>query len=251
MAGGDTIPHTTTAGTCTTWSNWSAESSYTTATSSSITNSIWIDWNSVDKSGSISVLANGTTVWRNWVFSCADTAITVTGTPAATIASTTWVVWNEQIHDGRGIVSISSPSQEDREAVAERQEQYAEERRQIEERGKKLQEEKDAAEVRAKGLLMDLIGEDELRVYEETGRLFVRGRKNDYIVQKEGLVKKVSKDKIADLCVHLENRWKYPSTDNVIALKLAIEGDENRVLKLANVHGSYDRPEELPLAANM
>lgn len=111
------------------------------------------------------------------------------------------------------------------------------------------EEEKKIAEVKAKQLLLDLIGEEELSIYNETGRLFVQGNKFDYILSKVGLIKRIEKEKITDLCVHLDNRYKYPETDNVIAMKLAIENDEDNLLELANTHGSVKRPEQLPLAA--
>lgn len=110
---------------------------------------------------------------------------------------------------------------------------------------------REAAEIKAKELLLDLIGEDQLRIYNETGRLFVRGRKNDYIVQKHGYVKKLEKDKVVDLCIHLDNKTKYPETDNVIALKLLIEGNEEKFTKTAH-HACYAPAyNELPKCACM
>ena len=110
---------------------------------------------------------------------------------------------------------------------------------------------REAAEIKAKELLLDLIGEDQLKIYNETGRLFVRGRKNDYIVQEHGYVKKLEKDKVVDLCIHLNNKTKYPETDNVIALKLLIEGSEEKFTKTA--HHVYSGPvyDELPKCACM
>jgi len=110
---------------------------------------------------------------------------------------------------------------------------------------------RDAAEIKAKELLLDLIGEDQLKIYNETGRLFVRGRKNDYIIHKHGCVKKLEKDKVVDLCIHLNNKTKYPETDNVIALKLLIEGNEEKFTKTA--HHVYSGPvyDELPKCACM
>ena len=48
---------------------------------------------------------------------------------------------------------------------------------------------------------MDLIGEEQLEIYNETGRLLVHGHKYDYILQKDGFVKRVEKDKVVDLCI--------------------------------------------------
>ena len=113
----------------------------------------------------------------------------------------------------------------------------------------KLKAQKAEAEGKAKELLLDIIGETELAVYEETGRVFVKGRKHDYIVQKDGFVQQIQKGKIQDLCAHI-NKTKYPLTDNVVAMKMLIEADEDKFLQIANRHGnrSYD---ELPKAACM
>jgi hypothetical protein len=104
-------------------------------------------------------------------------------------------------------------------------------------RAKELAAKKEEAENKAKELLLDLIGEEEMKVYEETGRLLVHGNKFDYIVQKFGYVKKIEKDKVVDLCVHLKDKYSFPESDNVIALKLLLEHDEDQVLKVANVRG--------------
>jgi hypothetical protein len=93
------------------------------------------------------------------------------------------------------------------------------------------------AELTAQQLLEDIISEEELAHYKETGRLVVKGRKFDYVVTKDVGVYKVDKDKVKDLCIHLKNRYKYPQTDNVIGLKLMIESDESLFLKTANDNG--------------
>ena len=113
----------------------------------------------------------------------------------------------------------------------------------------KMAEKRNAAEAKAKDLLLDIIGKDELVVYEETGRVFVKGRKHDYIVQREGFIQQIDKGKIQDLCASI-NKNKYPLTDNVVAMKLLIESDEDQFLEIANKQGSrkYD---ELPKAACM
>jgi len=125
--------------------------------------------------------------------------------------------------------------------------QELEERRQSE--FDKLQAKKAEAEGKAKELLLDIIGETELAVYEETGRVFVKGRKHDYIVQKEGFVQQIQKGKIQDLCAHI-NKSKYPLTDNVVAMKMLIESDEDKFLQIANRHSSHN-VDELPKAACM
>lgn len=94
--------------------------------------------------------------------------------------------------------------------------------------------EREAAEVTARQLLLDLVGEDQFKVYEKTGRIFVKGRKYDYLLMRGGGVRRISHNIVEDLCIHLYNRTKYPPTDNVIGLKLMIEGSEAAFNKEAN-----------------
>lgn len=104
---------------------------------------------------------------------------------------------------------------------------------------KAIQKKKEEAENRAQELLGMVIGSEMLRVYKRTGRLFVKGKRHSYIVQKEGYILQIDKDKVTDLCVHLEKRDSMPLTDNVLAMKLSIETDEDRVLKMANKWGEH------------
>lgn len=179
--------------------------------------STWTTWNN-DASTSTATCSGD--LWRGWITSTTSTATTSTG------------VWHRWVASGPVSRSYVTPTA-DRDSASAREEA------------------RKKAEVNAKQLLLDLIGTDALNIYKQTGRLFVRGEKYDYIIQKEGHIKRVEKDKITDLCIHLDNRYRYPSTDNVIALKLAIEADEGHVLRVANKHGSVKRPETLPLAACM
>jgi len=109
-----------------------------------------------------------------------------------------------------------------------------------------LKEKKEAAESKAKELLLDLISQKEFDMYEKTGKLLVKGRKYDYIVHKKGGVTTLSKPskfrherQAEGLCVHLNSKDnnRCPATDNVIAMKLNIEHEESKFLKTANHHG--------------
>ena len=112
-------------------------------------------------------------------------------------------------------------------------------------------EAKRQAEQKAEWLLETLIG-PQIDVYRKTGRVFVKGNNGtSYIVRKGMSLQKIEPDKIVDLCVLLNPKYKCPQTDNVIALKTLLENDEDHVLNLANVLGSASLPEELPLAACM
>ena len=100
-----------------------------------------------------------------------------------------------------------------------------------------LKEDRAEAETTAKVLLLDLVSQKEFDLYEKTGRLLVKGRKQSYIINKQGGVDIIlNNDKIKDLCVHLNSASKYPETDNVIAMKLHIEQAEEEFLKTANHH---------------
>lgn len=107
-----------------------------------------------------------------------------------------------------------------------------------------------AAEEVALELLETLIGRKEREVYQRTGRLMVKGKEADYIIDKNRGVWRVEKNKVVDLCIHLKERYKYPDTDNVIAVALNLLDDEKNFNELANRHGSQDRPTVLPRCAN-
>lgn len=178
--------------------------------------------------------------WGTW---CSDTTAT-----SANVAWSSWTIAPAHKQHRRHHIQtaqVREVARRTREAELEKSRKYYEE----------MQRKRDAAEKKAQQLLMDLIGPEQLEVYKETGRLFVRGAEHDYILKKGGLVTQVGKDRTIDLCVHLADQYKYPETDNVIGLKLMLEGgDEGRVVKLANFrHYSKKlrKDIELPLAACM
>lgn len=221
--------YTTTSGDGEVWSRWTSSADTGTSTTNTATSGgdSWYNWNSGD-SGTCSATTNTATVtWSTWVLDDDDVHYKMTATP--TIKKT----------------------EEQKQAERDRLERFAQERKERDARAKAREEEKKLAEKRAKELLLDLIGKNELDIYNKTGRLFVKGNKFDYIIQKSGYIKKIEKEKIVDMCVHLDNRYKYPETDNVVAMKLAIEEDEEAMLKKANFWGSQKRSGKLPKAACM
>jgi len=115
---------------------------------------------------------------------------------------------------------------------------------------KELQEEKEAAEEVAMEMLGDLIGDDQLKVYKETGRLLVHGKTHDWLLRKGGIIAKVEKGKLIDHCVHLARQHSYPPTDNVITLALLLKDDDKRVERIANRHAMEKSADELLKAAN-
>jgi len=111
---------------------------------------------------------------------------------------------------------------------------------------------REKAEERAQELLGMIIGEEDLGVYKKTGNLYVKGKKYEYIIQKDGFILQLKKDRVVNLCCHLEKKNAMPLTDNVIAMKLRIENEEKDVLQLANEWGSQSRRTyKLPECAGM
>jgi len=127
------------------------------------------------------------------------------------------------------------------EMTEERKQGVERQRQEREEQKEELRKRLEPAEKKAKKIMLDLIGERKFKVYEETGRVFVRGEECDYIIPKEGLIQRVEKDKIVDLCISFKDREKYPRTDNVIGLKLLAETDEKGFNEIANIQGSRPR----------
>mgnify|MGYP000524701503 CR=1 FL=1 len=170
-----------------------------------------------------------------------------TATDTSTTSCTTWSSWtsaeyNVAVRD-RWITWVSDSTADTNNyagsyELAERNEEALKEL-----------EEKVKAEERARKLLKDLIGEEQLKIYEKTGRVFVKGNKADYIIQKDNFIKQITKGTVVDLCVHLDNKHKYPETDNVIALKLALEMNEDEIIGMANQHGVNAFDGELPECA--
>lgn len=132
------------------------------------------------------------------------------------------------------------------EAVAER-ERLAQERL---DKAAKETERKEAAEEVAQILLGELIGEEQLEIYQETGRIFVNGKRDSYLLTKSGGVQRVERGKIVDLCVHVQEKILLPPADNVIGLAMHIKADEKDFNKVANASNPKPRPKQLALAAN-
>lgn len=106
------------------------------------------------------------------------------------------------------------------------------------------------AEEKALKLLGEIIGEDELKVYKKTGRLFIKGVDGDYVARRGQTLQKIEGDKVVDLCVHIDGRLNCPATDNVIAMKFLLEDDPENVIRIANRVGE-SKLDEMPLAACM
>lgn len=225
---------------------------------------VWESWTQSTTSGSITTACYGTsdTIWVEWNRSYENCGTTVT-----IRAVDSDVVWEQWISDGTFYDAEISPSQilqdsinkgtyEIKKYKAESIETKRAKQTQQKIRhlwNKVLAEEREAevreAEVTAQELLLELIGEEEMARYKETGRLFVKGDKFDYVLRKGGGVHRIKKDKVIDfvkrkkakgkyICVHPKCSYNYPETDNVISLKLWIENAEEEFLKIGNLHSN-------------
>lgn len=214
---------------------------YSGSTSTTGTNAIWDHWVDVCTTSLHTIDSTYADIaWGNW---------NDTYTSTATTSTNDEFVWYEWVQDagvyqpaGRGRVHATPVAHQGRiiRPSVNQPERY-----------RKLEEERKKAALKARDLLMDLIGEDQMKLYEETGRLYVKGNKFDYVVRRRGGVEKIAKDKVSDLCVHLSNKYKFPDEDNVVALKMMLEGDEDEILRLANESYIRDRPSALGRAACM
>lgn len=192
-------------------------------------------------------------IWSSWN----DSSYTETQTVSAVdYQRHVWGAWMEherdRAQDAHYMLNQQGLEQVQREN-ARRQAEYERLRadyQQAEEAVKETNKRKENAEEVAQILLGELIGEEQLAVYKETGRLLVKGKKHDYLVHKSGGVQRVEKDKIVDLCVHVQEKILIPPTDNVIGLSMYIKADEKDFNKVANASRPTPRPKELALAAN-
>lgn len=221
---------TTTYSSATVWDEWSTRDERATYSS---TDCIWTVWSS-DSPDCIQV-ADRPDPWITWT---SDS----TGSAHAPIRSTRYVPADNFV------IRNITPEKSVEQVRAEKAQQeinriWAKIEREW------YQAERKEAEDRALELLGDLIGDDQLEIYRETGRLLVHGKKHDWLIRKEGIIAKVEKDKLVDHCVHLKRRSSFPPTDNVITLALRLKDDEKEVEKIANRMSTKNR-EELKKVAN-
>lgn len=226
----------------TAWTNWSSCTDSGTASSS-----VWSTWTTTYRT-TTSASTSDTVVWGTW------TSGTV---PASDFTYTTyttkymWAEWADQAKQQR----------ETREQIRARQAQAEINRIESERKAKEFEEAKKQAELTAQKLLEDLITDEEMETYLKTGKVLVKGKKHDYILVKgsQADVIKIDKGKVVDLksykgkvkgksyCVHPVNQYSLPDTDKIVAMKIALETEEDRIMKMANARG--DR--ELDLAVGM
>lgn len=207
-----------------------------------------------------------TQVWKNWVFSSYEIVVSGSATFENCTFDGAWVHWVGNQYDATATSTCTDDSawtvwvadefsnSEDNQANREWMRQdYEAAQVQEQEHAEAARRKREEAESVAIELLMELIGPVEAEVYKKTGRLIVKGRHHDYMIHKNRAVAganvtRIEKDKLVDLCVHLPEYHEWCETDNVIALKMAIEADEKNFK--GNVIKSVPRLAELPLAAN-
>lgn len=194
--------------------------------------------------------------WGNWCEEAYTTQAQTQSSYQVTFQNQVWQHWittePQSEHFARqqlGQQALQQTDEEFQRRAAEMQRAATEQAAAFEEGLKKEKDRKIVAEETAQVLLGELIGEEELAVYKETGRVLVKGKSHDYMLHVGGKVQRIEKNKITDLCVHVSQRPMIPDTDNVIGLALHIQADEKDFNKVANLVTVHPR-NELPRAAN-
>lgn len=194
--------------------------------------------------------------WGNWIDAAYDTAVTQ-HSYTVEFQPQVWQQWITTQQEAEPFArqqlsqeALRATDEEFQRRQAEMQRAATEQARAYEERIKKERDQKANAEETAQVLLGELIGDEELAVYKETGRVLVKGKSHDYMLHVGGKVQRIEKNKITDLCVHVSQRPLIPDTDNVIGLALHIKADEKDFNKVANLVTVRERGSELPRAAN-
>src|SRR5512137_1479377 len=206
--------------------------SQTSATSAQI----WYEWNTYSGQTTSSTDSN-VYVWRQWV------TVQYTSNTSITYNERIWGQWVQTdpyvCRETQPVQAPAPTPQRARPVEPEIVPDYA-----------KIEEKRFKAEKKALELILDLLGEDQAKLYEKTGKLFVKGEKFDWLIDINGQVFRLEKDKVVQLCVHSKDRYSQPPSDNVIALALHAKFAEKKLLKEAN--HVRDRSDMLPLpeAAN-
>ena len=156
-----------------------------------------------------------------------------------------WGSWNEQYTEYNTTIPITLSSEPRKRSRSDRKKPARDyikglKRKKKQSRRAKIQhEERRRAELKAQELLFDLIGEVQTKLFNDTGRLLVKGEKFDWLISKSGVsdraqvrIQKVKKDKIIDLCVRIDD--PVPPSDRIITFALRAKYDEEAFEKTAN-----------------
>jgi hypothetical protein len=223
---------------------------------------VWRKW--VDSANS-TTSSYTDTIWSGWVAETyTSTSITYSTTSSTTTGDIVWLKWvddayydqskyayKEAIQYGKyEPVAVRKPVTFDRLKLRAENAQKAINRIWTNLLNDEKKREAEEAESVAKELLLQLIGDEQFERYKKTGRIFVKGKgRYDYVVSKDAGIYRIEKNKVIDfvkqkkakgkhICIHLRERYKYPPTDNVIAMKMMIEAEERRFLKTGNLDNS-------------
>ena len=216
------------------WREWATDST-STSNIYSTGDSNWGVWSTWVGSDGTTSYSSDKIVWSKWTATGTDDS----GTEVYSSQGTVWAKWSDTYKERKykSIVSrpalITTPTKSTEQIRAERVQRELE-TIWYQYQAELLRQEKQEAEDRALELLADIIGEDQMLLYKETGRLVVHGEKHDWLLRKGKTILKLNSKEARDFCVHLKDRHSYPETDNIISLALRLKQDEKEVEKIAN-----------------
>ena len=239
------------------WSEWNAGNSvYATSYTTTTNAEAWSAWNADTSGTTYGNSAEGTT-WGYWNTTSASVTVDTTDNHAVDA----WPYWIQESYDyiekqiktvvfecdENGLLSKTKYRRAKRyEAIRRRREEKQRRKRLFRVAMEaRLREEADR---KAAELLIDVLGLEQYEVYQRTGRIMIHGNKYDWIVKSSGMVQRVEKDKVVDLCVSLANRHKYPKDDNIVAMALTAKLNEDELIEKANSLGGRKKKENLECA---
>lgn len=194
-------------------------------------------------SGTTTITADD--AWYYWCSDSTSDGTTGSSNGNSITADGAWYYWNLKFTLIRN-VKETEEEQEER-LLKERERQLEANWSQLlaqKQKEHKLKLEK-MAEKKAIALLEQLLTPEEAKLYHQYGRVLVKGKNHDYLISKDtGHVRRIEKDRVIDLCMHMQNKERYAPSDNVICMKLFIENEEEEFNRRANYHGGWDLKEE-------
>jgi len=193
-------------------------------TASNSTTATWNCWN--DTGTATSVID---TTWGCW----ANSTVTTTATTAG--SATTWMQW---MSDGTtsGTYVVTQPAQLSKEQLAVVKQQQAE----FNKAQAELQAKQKHAKAKAEQLLVEHLTEEQEKAWKENRAIFVTAKSGRRFKIREGRAGNIEEinaegKAIRSFCVHVEP-YNVPDADNVLAQKLALEHNEEALLRVANSH---------------
>jgi len=204
-----------------TWHAWTT----TTGTTTACTSDPWVYWHDVGTT------ACSTAVWRTWTNDSTATTGTYIIADHRVLGWQAWQPQAEQKKLTRAELKAQRKRQADEEAARRLRQQEAE-------RVLRLADEKrQQAAKRAEQLLLAHLTKEQAQAWTENRAIFVTGKSGKRYKLTDGHggnMQELGPDgqPVKGFCVHVGNH--IPSPDNVLAQKLALEHDEEAILRLAN-----------------